>query len=109
MASNIARAVGIRRESQIRTRVATDFFLVQLQRGIDRTALAALGERLGGEGVLRLVIWSVSFWACRVGYRLAVAQNVKLTYLLLRRQRTFSRWLTSKEVVTMDPPDRVIA
>ena len=57
MASNIARAVGIRRESQIRTRVATDFFLVQLQRGIDRTALAALGERLGGEGVLRLVIW----------------------------------------------------
>ena len=30
MASNIARAVRIRRGSQIRTRVATDFFLVQL-------------------------------------------------------------------------------
>ena len=109
MAINRARPVGIKRKGRIQARVATDSSLVQCQCGNDRADLIALGERLGGEGVLRLVIWSVSFWACRVGYRLAVVQNVQPTYLLLLRQRTFSRWLTSKEVVTMDPPDRVIA
>ena len=57
MAKHKARGVGIGQEGRIRARVVADFFLVRLQRGDDRTALLALGERLGGDGALRLVIW----------------------------------------------------
>ena len=57
MAKHKARGVGIGQEGRIRARVVADFFLVRFQRGDDRTALLALGERLGGDGALRLVIW----------------------------------------------------
>ena len=94
MAKHKARGVGIGQEGRIRARVEADFFLVRLQCGDDRTALLALGERLGGEGVLRLVIWSASFWACQVGYLLAAVRGALLGYLPLRHQRTISRWPT---------------
>ena len=57
MAKHKARGVGIGQEGRVRPRVVADFLLVRLQRGDDRTALLALGERLGGDGALRLVIW----------------------------------------------------
>ena len=57
MAKHKARVVWIGQEGRIRARVVADFFLVRLQRGDDPTALLALGERPGGDGALRLVIW----------------------------------------------------